>query len=284
MPESRSPAVQLGKVTSVDPRQIWPSEPDDFTPWLAENIGELSGALGIQIDVKETEMKVGAYVLDIYAVAKENPDTVIVIENQLDKTDHGHLGQLLAYAAGLDAKVVVWVAPEIRDEHRTTIEWLNQKTTETVKLFLVRVEVVRIDNSLPAVRFEVEVAPSEFERALESIKPKAPAIAPKLVLWADLPNAPEIVSTWKDVFQKSLERAVNEGHIASNLPVRSDAVSDNFRSAVSLPISGQTVFVDSHGSAGEMRKRAANVLKAIGKPSKFMRIECEDGSVFELPP
>ena len=271
--------AQLGKLTTVDPRQIWPNEEKDFTPWLAQNISELSSVLGIEIEVKKTEKKVGAYELDIYAVDKDNPDTIIIVENQLEQTNHVHLGQLLAYAAGLDAKVVVWVAPLIRDEHRVTIEWLNRTTTEAVRFFLVRVEVVKIDNSLPAVRFEVEVAPTEF------VGPAPPpqTVAPKMIRWADSPNAPVPVATWREAFQKTLDRAVQDGHDVKDLPVKFDTDEDNFRASVTVQTSGGAIYVDSHGSASELRRRMTNVLKKVGRPPKFMRIECENDSVFELP-
>lgn len=285
MIQPKAPAVSLSKLTPVDPRQIWPNEAADFTPWLAQNISELSAALGIDIEVKETEKKVGGYVLDIYAVDKDAPDTVIIIENQLDKTDHDHLGQLMAYAAGLDAKVVVWIAPEIRDEHRTTIEWLNQKTTEAVKFYLVQVEVIRIGDSLPAVRFEVKVAPSEFERELESIKPKSHSVGPKpkQIVWSDSPTTPVGVSTWTEIFQKALERAVQEGRDIKDLPVKSSSVAADLRTKVTVQMAGQPIYVDSNAGSIELRRRTQKVLIAMNKPSKFMRIECEDGSIFELP-
>lgn len=283
MAQLKTATAQLGRISTVDPRQVWPKEEKDFTPWLAQNIGELSQAVGIEIEVKEIEKKVGAYELDIYAVDKDNPDTVIIIESQLDETDHKHLGQLLAYAAGSDATAVIWVSPAIRDEHRKTVEWLNQVTTESVGFFLVRVELIRIDNSLPAVRFEVEAAPSEFEREFESIKLKSPSISPKQIIWSDSADSPIAVSTWKDVFSKALERAVQEGFDLGKLPIRSAPSSDGFRGSVSMQIEGQTVFVDSHGSARELRRRTANLLSALKKPSKFLRIECENDSIFELP-
>lgn len=272
MAQFKPTLAQLGKISVVDPRQVWPKEEKDFTPWLAQNISELSQVVGIEIEVKETEKKVGAYELDIYAVDKDNPDTIVIVENQLGETDHKHLGQLMAYAAGLDAKIVIWISSEIRDEHNATVEWLNQIATESVGFFLVRVEVIKIDNSLPAVRFEVEVAPSEFEREFESIKPKSPSIAPKQIVWSDSTNNPISISTWKDVFLKAVERALQEGFDVQKLPVKTSPNPDSFRGYVTLQVTGQTVFVDSHGSAGELRRKTANVLKTLDKPSKFMLV------------
>jgi len=102
-------------------------------------------------------------------------DAVVIIENQLQATDHGHLGQLIAYAAGLEASIVIWVASETRDEHRSTVEWLNSHTDDKVSFFLVRPEVFCIDESKPTVRFELEAGPSEFGRRLKQIAEKEDA-------------------------------------------------------------------------------------------------------------
>lgn len=160
--------ITVGQMHVLNSRDLWKHEERDFTPWLAENIALLSDLLGFPIVVDQTEHKVGSYELDILGHV-EDTDTIVVVENQLTQTDHAHLGQLLAYAAGLDAGLVVWVAVDIRDEHRATIEWLNTHTSERVSFFLVRPEVVRIDDSKPAVRFQLEVGPSEFSRRLQEI-------------------------------------------------------------------------------------------------------------------
>ena len=156
---------ELGSIKNVALRTVWPNEADDFTPWLAENIGELNSALKLDIEITQTEAPVGAFSLDILGKVS-GTDDIVIIENQLERTDHGHLGQLIAYAAGLDARIVVWVSPDIREEHRDAIRWLNEHTTDTVAFFAVRVEVWRIGDSLPAPRFNVVAQPSEFQRQL----------------------------------------------------------------------------------------------------------------------
>jgi hypothetical protein len=161
-------ALSIGKLEVLSPRELWRHEERDFTPWLAENIAQLSEVLGVSIVVNHIEHRVGNYELDILGHVEEN-DSIVVIENQLGATDHGHLGQLLAYAAGLEAAIIVWVAAEVRDEHRSAIKWLNTHTDERTSFFLVRPEVVRIDDSKPAVRFQLEAGPSEFARHLQEI-------------------------------------------------------------------------------------------------------------------
>ena len=155
--------VELGSIQNVDPRTVWPNEAGDFTPWLAEHADLLGAALGMDIEIEQREASVGAFSLDL--LGKEaGSDRVVIVENQLERTDHVHLGQLLAYAGGLDARIIVWVSPEVRDEHREAIHWLNEQTTDAVAFFAVELEVWRIGESLPAPRFNVVAQPSNFQR------------------------------------------------------------------------------------------------------------------------
>lgn len=159
---------QLGNIQGLELRDIWNHEERDFTPWLAQNIDQLSSVIGLNIVVDQIEQKVGKYELDILGHVQDR-ETVVIIENQLYSTDHTHLGQLITYAAGLNAAIVVWVSPEVCEEHRAASEWLNDHNDGTVSFFLVRPEVFKIDNSNPAVRFHVEISPSEFGRRLKTL-------------------------------------------------------------------------------------------------------------------
>ena len=169
---------ELGSIENVNPRKVWPNEASDFTPWLAEHIDSLGEALGLDIEVTQTEAAVGAFSLDILGKVS-GTDDIVIIENQLAQTDHGHLGQLMAYAAGLDAKIVVWVSPDIREEHRDAIRWLNEHTTTSVGFFAVRLEVWQIGDSLRAPRFDVIAEPSNFQRDIVQVatKPTARGLA-----------------------------------------------------------------------------------------------------------
>lgn len=155
----------LGTLKQLDPRQLWKNEERDFTPWVAENISRLIEVIGVPFVVDQTEKKVGSYELDIFGHV-EGSDAPVIIENQLTTTDHKHLGQLLTYASGLEAALVIWVATDVTDEHRAAVQWLNRVTGDSVSFFLVRPEVLQIDNSNPAVKFVVEASPSEFKRVL----------------------------------------------------------------------------------------------------------------------
>jgi hypothetical protein len=134
----------------LEPRTLWTREAYDFTPWLADNLSLLGEALGLDLELAQIEPAVGAFNADITA-RDTGRDRHVIIENQLEPTDHGHLGQLITYAAGLDAAVIAWISPEIREEHRQAIDWLNRHTSEKIEFFAIALEVVRIGDSKPAV-------------------------------------------------------------------------------------------------------------------------------------
>ncbi len=154
----------LGRLRRVaDPRDVWESEAGDFTPWLAENLDVLAEELQMSLTLKATEVPVGDFRLDIQAETLDG--RVVVIENQLERTDHGHMGQLLVYASGLEAAAVVWVAPRFRDEFRRTLDWLNERTDTGVDFFGVEVGVVQIGSSGPrAPVFEVVARPNNWQK------------------------------------------------------------------------------------------------------------------------
>ena len=158
---------EFGALENMDIREIWGSEPQDFTPWLADNLERMGDAIGIELELIETEMAVGRYRADI--VASDPSDGMrVLIENQLEEADLRHLGQVLAYLAGLEAKVVVWVASSFREELLAAIRWLNHHTPQSIAFFAVQVRVVRIGDSLPVPVFDVLERPNEWERAVQS--------------------------------------------------------------------------------------------------------------------
>src|SRR5688572_3350887 len=148
-------------------REAWESESGDFTPWLAqeENIEQLSEALGLELEVEAQEKDVGPFRADI--LCKNTVDgTWVLIENQLERTNHGHLGQLLTYAAGLEAVTIVWISQRFTEEHRATLDWLNQITDERFNFFGVEVELFRIGTSPLAPNFKVVSKPNDWSKTV----------------------------------------------------------------------------------------------------------------------
>lgn len=155
----------FGTLADVPLRAAWNHEAHRFTPWLAENLERLGDAIGIPLELTSTEMRVGSFSADILA---RNPadDSIVLIENQLEPSDHTHLGQIMTYLAGLETHTMVWVAPQFRDEHLSAIRWLNEHTVEPFAFFAVRVRVVRIGDSPFAPLFEVIERPNDWDRQI----------------------------------------------------------------------------------------------------------------------
>ena len=156
----------LGRISEVPITQIWPHEAHNFTVWLAEQGGlELLGdALELDLEIVQREAPVGSYRLDVLAKEKGPRGRNVAIENQIWWSDHGHLGQLLTYAAGVKAGVVVWIAREFTDEHRAAVDWLNQCTTDEFEFYAVEIHAVRIGNSIPAPEFRVKAFPNGWPK------------------------------------------------------------------------------------------------------------------------
>ncbi len=157
--------VDLGGLKYLKLKQVWPREADDFAPWLVqeENLAAFSEKLGIELQFERAQVPVGPYFADI--LAKDARDQYVVIEIQFNKTDHDHLGKLITYGATLGASTVIWIAEHFTEEHQRAIEWLNEHTSEELSLYAVRPKVLQIDNSRPAVEFEVVERPNELVKA-----------------------------------------------------------------------------------------------------------------------
>lgn len=158
----------LGKLEQVPLREIWIHEAHAFTRWLAleKNLALLSDELDLEISLIQTEASVGKFNVDILAEQTTSGKKVI-IENQLEATNHDHLGKVITYASGLDAEFVVWVVASVREEHKRAVDWLNEHTDEDLSFFLVRVELWQIGSSPPAPKFNVVSQPNDWAKAVK---------------------------------------------------------------------------------------------------------------------
>ena len=157
----------LGRLTRVAPRDVWPHEAHSFTPWLLNNVDVLSELLGMELALEVAEHPVGGFSLDLLG-RDETTGEVVIVENQLETSDHTHLGQILTYAAGTNPTTIVWVAASFRPEHRAAIDWLNARTDEDTRFFGVELGVVRIGQSEPAPSFRLVAQPNDWEKTVRA--------------------------------------------------------------------------------------------------------------------
>ncbi len=159
--------MELGRLEDVEIRTVWSHEARDFTPWLLEHADHLAETLGMDVELEQSEHPVGGFSLDLIGRDLTH-DAVLIVENQLEVTNHTHLGQILTYAAGTDAASIVWVATEFRQEHRQAIDWLNEQTREDVRFFGVQIQVVRIGSSPPAPLFKLIAEPNDWQKQVRT--------------------------------------------------------------------------------------------------------------------
>lgn len=159
---------KLGKFIKVNLREIWKHEALDFTQWLAqdENLELLAQELGIELMSARTEVKVGQFAVDILAI--DDNENRVIIENQLEQTNHDHLGKVITYAAGLQAETIIWIVSKAREEHQLAVSWLNENTNEKLNCFLIEIEAWQIDDSAPAPRFNILAKPNNWVKTVRS--------------------------------------------------------------------------------------------------------------------
>ena len=161
--------MEFGTLETIPLRKAWPNEAKNFTPWLADNLELLSETIGLPLELTDVEVSVDEYSADILAL---NPTdgTAVLIENQLESSDHTHLGQILTYLAGLQAKTVIWIAQDFKEAHLSAIRWLNDNTNNQFAFFALQIRAVRIGDSPVALVLEIREKPSSWDRQLRQVK------------------------------------------------------------------------------------------------------------------
>ena len=155
----------LGSLKKVDVRHIWQTEAQHFTPWLAQNLDILAETLDMELEIEAQEKNVGPFRADI--LCRDTLDkSWVLIENQLERTDHLHLGQLLTYASGLKAVTIIWVSTHFTEEHRSALDWLNNITDDQFKFFGLEVELWQIGDSPVAPKFNIVSKPNDWSRSV----------------------------------------------------------------------------------------------------------------------
>ena len=194
-----SSIVSLGRLEPVPLREAWPHEAGNFTPWLAqaENLSLLAEAVGMVLELEGVEKPVDTFSADILARDVSN-DRWVLIENQLESTDHSHLGQILTYAAGLNAETIIWLARDFREPHRAAIDYLNRVSSSEYNFFGVQIELLRIGASAFAPRFNVVAKPNDWSKA----------IAAKASAQADVAGKP---SKWQEYWEGYFKHATSTG-------------------------------------------------------------------------
>jgi len=161
---------KLGKLKKInDISSVWPHEANDFTPWLAEeeNLAILGEELGLDFELIGTEFKVGNYSADIVASISETED-IAVIENQYGSTDHKHLGQIITYASGLNAKYIIWIVEKVNPEHRQAVDWINEYTSEEINIFICKIGLWQINDSPLAPKFQIVSSPNDWTKSVKT--------------------------------------------------------------------------------------------------------------------
>jgi len=172
---------QLGKLGAIDVREQWNDEAADFTPWLAseEGLSLLSETLDMELELEDTEVPVGPYSADVVAIDSSS-NARVVVENQLAKTDHDHLGKTITYASGLGATVIIWIAKSFTDEHRRAFDYLNENAAPGLRFFGLEIQLWKIGDSLPAPMFKVVSSPNDY---LVSVKAEEKELSDTQVLY-----------------------------------------------------------------------------------------------------
>lgn len=180
--------IPIGRIEEVtDIRSVWPHEQYNFSEWLADNIEILNEAIGMNLEVTDKELHIGAFRADI--VCKDDNVGKVVIENQLERTDHDHFGKIITYAAGVDAGAVVWIAPTFTEPHLTAVKWLNDETGNNRQFFAIEIHLFKIGDSAPAPYLKVVAQPNEWRKVAKSIAnsdPKSQLEATRYSYWTCL--------------------------------------------------------------------------------------------------
>ncbi len=256
--------MKLDKLKQItDLRQVWPNEAKDFTPWLAkeENLQQLGDTIGVDMELTETESAVGDFNVDIVAT-EQGTGRKIIIENQLEDTNHDHLGKLITYASGKNASMVIWIVRRARDEHRQAIEWLNLHTDDEAAFFLIEIELWQIGDSNYAPKFNVVERPNEWARSLKNIDSLTAAEALKLNFWQNFNKYAEDDSNFLKVFKIRKPQTWHWYDLSTG--IGNVSVQFTVNTTKNILTAGVTVFDTDHTLFNTYKEDDANLQTKLG--------------------
>jgi Domain of unknown function (DUF4268) len=244
----------LSTLTRVPLREAWKHEAGEFTPWLAqpENLERLADELGLnELSCVATEHRIGDFKLDM--LCNDGVDQIIV-ENQLEETDHKHLGQLISYAAGVEAKKVIWIAESFRPEHMAALHFLNENTTEDLTFFGVQIELWRIGDSALAPKFEIIVKPDNWSKSsreeAKAITDGSPARQLRLRFWRALHAKLSLAAPQIRMHTPTARRYMNSSSLRTNAHL-----------GVAVNMRDERIYVELYLGGDEAKARFAGLLK-----------------------
>lgn len=260
----------VGRIEKVPLREVWKKEAKDFTSWLYENLEVLGEELDLDLTADEKEKSVGSFSADI--TAEDGSGRKVLIENQLEKTDHVHLGQILTYISNLEAKIAIWISSDPRPEHIRAVEWLNE-TGSGVLFYLVKVEAYRIGTSEPAAKFTIVTGPSEKTKIVGDEKKE---MAERDRLRYDF---------WKSLLERSKEKTNLHANISPGIANWIGAGSGvrglGFNYAVTFKFGQAELYIDRGKDSDDENKRIfdelnsqkAEIEKDFGEKLRWERLD-----------
>ena len=230
--------TELWELEEIPLRNVWKNEQYDFSTWLAWHINKLWKEIGLSLIDVETEKFVWSYRCDILCKDEITGKTVL-IENQLEPTNHDHLWKIITYASWLDAGVIVWIVEEARDEHKSAIEWLNQHTDSEVAFFLIEIRAYKIWDSKPAPKFEIIEQPNDFSKTVKNLSHSEnlkPTHAKRLEFWNLFREA--VIARWRpfNAHKPSTDSWTNVAVWVSWVHISVDLVNSKHKIRVSFQI------------------------------------------------
>ena len=268
--------MKLGKLQEIDIRTVWPHEQYDFSKWLAqdENIQELGDSLNLSLTDVETETSVGNFRCDILA-KDELTGKMVLIENQLEATNHDHLGKIITYASGLDAAVVVWIVASARAEHASAIEWLNKHTDNELSFFLLEVHAFKIGDSDPAPQFTIIEQPNDFAKTAKTVAKSNDlneAQKQRLEFWTQFNDVVEAKGKPFNKRKATTDHWYNVAIGSSDANISIDLVNKEHKIRVSIWISDNKDLYDS------LALRKDEIEEALGFSLEWNRLDNKKAS------